>query len=213
MRFDLLVAPDLENSLNQARRVGLGSGRTVAAYLKYAASQGILNKQASYIPSSSQIASVAYELGLTLGSDHRVEAVNLTIDGADQVLPGNIFIKGGGGALLKEKILWSISEVVYVLVTKEKVSEKLTVAVPLEVHPMAANSVIEKIKRLNGEGRLRLLERGYAYTTENGNLIVDVIFRKKRNIARLERELKLIPGVLEVGIFVDERAKLYVIPD
>ncbi|MEM0117587.1 MAG: ribose 5-phosphate isomerase A [Conexivisphaerales archaeon] len=212
MRFDLLDLGDLRESLLTSKRIGLGSGRTVAAFLRYAASAGILNREASYIPSSSQIASVAYELGLALGSDQRVEDVQVTVDGADQVLPSNVFIKGGGGALLKEKILWSVSNLVYVMVTREKLSQKLTVPIPLEVHPMAINAVISRVSDLGGKGVLRVLERGYIYTTENGNVIVDVTIRRK-NVSRLERELKTIPGVLEVGIFTDGRAKLCVVPD
>lgn len=212
MRFDLLDVPDLKEALRSSRKIGLGSGRTVAAFLRYAESAGILNREASYIPSSSQIASVAYELGLTLGSDQRVEDVQITLDGADQVLPSNVFIKGGGGALLREKILWSVSKQIYVMVTKEKISERLTVPIPLEVHPMAINFVVAKVAELGGNGILRVLERGYTYTTENGNVIVDVLI-KRRNIARLGMRLKLIPGVLEVGIFSNDKAKLCVVPD
>jgi len=212
LRFDLLDVPDLKEALRSSRKIGLGSGRTVAAFLRYAESAGILNREASYIPSSSQIASVAYELGLTLGSDQRVEDVQITLDGADQVLPSNVFIKGGGGALLREKILWSVSKQIYVMVTKEKISERLTVPIPLEVHPMAINFVVAKVAELGGNGILRVLERGYTYTTENGNVIVDVLI-KRRNIARLGMRLKLIPGVLEVGIFSNDKAKLCVVPD
>lgn len=212
MRFDLLNFPELFNSLRASRRIGLGSGRTVAAFLRYAASMGILNQAASYVPSSSQIASVAYELHLNLASDQRVEDVQVTIDGADQVLPDNIFIKGGGGALLKEKILWSVSSQIYVLVTREKLSNELTVSIPLEVHPMAVNAVLRKISDYGGKGSLRVLDRGYIYTTENGNMIIDATFSSKE-IADLEKELKAVPGVLEVGIFKDPRAKLCVVPD
>jgi ribose 5-phosphate isomerase A len=210
LRFDLLPISELKNSFSEAPSIGLGSGRTVAEFLRYAESAKLLNHEAVYIPSSSQIAAVADELGLTLGSDQQVGRLKLTVDGADQSLPNGIYIKGGGGALLREKILWSLSESVCVLVTPSKVSQELSVPIPLEVHPMAVNWVLESVRRMGGKGKLRLLEKGYHYTTENGNVIVDASFTGKE-LSLLERELKTLPGVLEVGIFNSPSAKLYVV--
>jgi ribose 5-phosphate isomerase A len=132
-------------------------------------------------------------------------ALDLTIDGADEIDPARALIKGGGGALLLEKIIAYASKEFAVVATDNKLVKHLgeTFAVPVEVIPEALSLVKEKLSRL-GAGTIVLRTppnfAGPVYT-DHGNLILDARFPRIDDPAALERELKAVPGVVESGIF------------
>jgi ribose 5-phosphate isomerase A len=139
--------------------------------------------------------------------------VDVTVDGADQVSPTTrSMIKGGGGALLREKIILSASTETYILVDSSKIVRKLDRSIPVEVIQFAANSTQEKIRReLSAKPRLRKLDKGYPYFTESGNIILDCDFPEPiEDPIRIEQSLKNIPGVVEAGVFTCKVDKFYV---
>jgi ribose 5-phosphate isomerase A len=110
-------------------------------------------------------------------------------------------IKGGGGALLREKILISIAKKVIIIADESKFVKRLNRSVPIEVHPFARNIVDIQIRKYGGKPLIRLLERGYPFVSENGNIILDCDFGEISNPRELETKIIGIPGVIEVGIF------------
>jgi ribose 5-phosphate isomerase A len=183
--------------------LGLGSGSTVAAVLEEL-SPLVLSSHNSLkgVATSTQIEAVAVRSGITLvpfgGS------VDLDIDGADQIDERSNLIKGGGGALLKEKVIMSSAKKVAVVAAEAKFSERLCengVKVPVEVVPMARPSVKLALSRLGGLPEERLMPKGYSLFTENGNIILDTAFEPLDEPGELERSVRSIPGVAEVGIF------------
>jgi ribose 5-phosphate isomerase A len=111
-------------------------------------------------------------------------------------------IKGGGGALLREKILHSTAKTIVITAESFKYLKTFDRTVPIEIHPFAL-SIVKKRLESNFEGKpqLRMLDEGYPYVTENGNFILDTFFSSFENIKEKEKELKNIAGVLEVGLF------------
>jgi len=186
--------------------VGLGSGSTVALAVKELVKRiREKNMVITVIPTSYQSELLAIEQGLCLAELNRHAKVDVAIDGADQVQIRTMnMIKGGGGALTREKIVDSAAEKLVIVVDERKLTDKLgrNQPVPLEILPFWFNATMEKIRKLGGkpafrEGRGKL----GPVVSDNGNFIVDVDFGEIQNPELLNRELKLIPGVVETGLF------------
>ena len=122
-------------------------------------------------------------------------------DGADQIDKNKFLIKGGGGALLKENILISAAKKVVIMADKSKFVKNLNRTVPVEIHPSSRKIITDSIVKIGGKFTLRLLDRGYPFITENGNLILDCDFGIIKNPKSLQQKISNMPGVLEVGIF------------
>jgi ribose 5-phosphate isomerase A len=125
------------------------------------------------------------------------------LDGADQIDSDYNMIKGGGGALLREKILISSSQKFVIVAQANKFVDKFTIAVPVEVTPYGRNLVMKELKQIGGLPKMRMLDKGYPFITENGNIIYDTLLPKYDNLKETERDIKNIPGVIEVGLFTD----------
>ncbi|TLX87908.1 MAG: ribose 5-phosphate isomerase A, partial [Thaumarchaeota archaeon] len=122
---------------------------------------------------------------------------------ADQIDSDYNMIKGGGGALLREKILISSSQKFVIVAQANKFVDKFTIAVPVEVIPFGRNFVMKELKQIGGLPKMRMLDKGYPFITENGNIIYDTLLPKYDNLKETERDIKNIPGVIEVGLFTD----------
>ncbi len=118
-------------------------------------------------------------------------------------------IKGGGGALLREKILFYSSKKTIIVGDSSKFVTSFTRSLPIEILPFGRTAVIPFVAKLHGEPVLRTLEKGYPYLTENGNLIFDVMFYDYSDVLNLEKKLKEIPGILETGLFVKPATVYY----
>jgi ribose 5-phosphate isomerase A len=117
-------------------------------------------------------------------------------------------IKGGGGALLREKIVHSAANQIVIAAESSKFVQTFTWPVPIEVHPFAIHFARKKLEDMGSRPKMRMLKESYPYVTENGNFILDTIFDFSSDIRRQEVELKNIAGVVEVGIFT-EHAEVY----
>ena len=205
------VAERVASSINNGTLLGLGSGSTVAGLLEEL-SPILVVKGVTLIgvPTSTQIETVATENGISIVPFPGT--VDLVIDGADQVDRRLNLIKGGGGALMREKVLMSSAKKVAVVAGEEKFAPKLCtggVKVPVEVAPFARKSVKVKLSQLGGVAEERLLPKGYPYFTENGNVILDTSFAPIDEPAVLEGRAKNLPGVVEVGIFTIKPITVY----
>jgi ribose 5-phosphate isomerase A len=117
-------------------------------------------------------------------------------------------IKGGGGALSKEKILIYAAKKVIIIADSSKFVDAFNRTIPIEVHQFARSFVGRKLYEIGTAPTLRTLEKGYPYITESGNIIFDTQFGSFKDPQRREIEVKSIPGVLEVGLFT-RRADVY----
>jgi len=183
--------------------IGLGSGRAATTLVK---SLALLIKEKKFnitgVPTSLQIKLIAEKAGILVVESDQVDHIDVVFDGADQINSQKFVIKGGGGALLRENILFSLAKKIVVMADKTKFVKNFTRAVPVEIHPLARNSVANSIQKLGGKATLRSLDRGYPFITENGNIILDCDFGTIKNPKALSQKIKQIPGVMESGIFL-----------
>jgi ribose 5-phosphate isomerase A len=164
------------------------------------------------VPTSHETAALARQSGITLIDSDNRWVIDVAIDGADQVDPGFNLIKGGGGALLKEKIVAASAKQFIVLVDYTKQVPVLggSFPLPIEIIPFGWGSTAREIETLTNS-RVALRERnGIPFTTEAGNLIVDVYLARIDRPQDLEIALNQIPGVVETGLFVNRTNLLIV---
>lgn len=190
--------------------IGLGSGRAATAFVK---SLAVLLREKNIkvrgVPTSLQIKIIAEEGGIHLIEADQVDKIDVVFDGADQIDHQKNLIKGGGGALLRENILINAAKKVIIMADQSKFVKNFNRKVPVEVHPLARNIVLKSIQKLGGRPEIRTIERGYPFITENGNVIFDCNFGVIKNPKTLAQKIKLIPGVMEVGIFTRKPDIIY----
>jgi ribose 5-phosphate isomerase A len=186
--------------------VGLGTGSTVHfALLRLAERVKVERLALRCVPTSLDTERKARVLGLPLVALGDVDSIDLTIDGADEIDARFDMIKGGGGALLREKVVASLSEREVIVADRSKLVERLGVrfALPVEVVPFARAAVARRIAALGAAWTLRMRDAREALITDNGNEILDCRFDGGiADAAALERALDEIPGVVESGLFV-----------
>lgn len=190
--------------------IGLGSGRAATTLVK---SLGSLIKEKKInivgIPTSLQIKLIAQKNKIPIVEVDQVNHIDVVFDGADQIDSQKFVIKGGGGALLRENILFNLAKKIIVIADKTKFVKNFVRSVPVEVHPLARNLASNEIQKLGGKTMLRSLERGYPFFTENGNIILDCDFGIIKNPKSLTQKIKQIPGVMESGIFLRRPDVIY----
>ncbi|AHF15742.1 ribose-5-phosphate isomerase RpiA [Niabella soli] len=183
--------------------VGLGTGSTAYFAIQRVGElikEGLTIKA---IPTSEETKRLAMELSIPLIDINEVTTIDITIDGADEFTAGLQLIKGGGGALLREKIVASITKQQIIIADSSKKVEKLgAFKVPVEVIPFAATAVAHKLKSLNGAAILRT-KNNTVYLTDQQNYILDVDFGLIDEPAALAKALDHITGVVEHGLFID----------
>ena len=156
-----------------------------------------------------QIKLIAEKGGLALIDADQIDKIDVVFDGADQIDKNKFLIKGGGGALLKENILISAAKKVIIMADKSKFVTNFNRTVPIEVHPSARKIITKNILKIDGVSTLRVLERGYPFVTENGNVILDCNFGIIKNPKSLQQKILNMSGVLEVGIFTRKPDIIY----
>jgi ribose 5-phosphate isomerase A len=189
-------------------RIGLGSGRTAEAFLEVLAERIRAGLRVLGVPTSEGTARLATGLGIPLDTLDNHEPLEATIDGADEVERGTLnLIKGWGGALVRERIVAAAARRQVILVTQEKLVERLGSRgkLPVEVIPFAAAFCQRRIEQLAVPGGLRPVVRsegGRPFVTDNGNWILDCQLQAQADPAALERALRAIPGVVDTGLFL-----------
>jgi ribose 5-phosphate isomerase A len=184
--------------------VGLGTGSTAKHLLVALGEQVRAGMKLRGVPTSQETAALAKQAGIPLIDAENRWEIDVAIDGADQVDPHFNLIKGGGGALLKEKIVAASAKQFIVMVDHTKQVPVLggSFPLPIEVIPFGWGSTAREIEALT-KSRVVLRERhGAPFKTEAGNLIVDVHIDRISQPGELETALNLIPGVVETGLFV-----------
>jgi len=192
--------------------VGLGTGSTTAFAIRLLAEEVKAGLKITGVPTSVVIEKLARRLKIPLVDDlGTFKKIDLTIDGADEVDSQLNLIKGGGGALTREKIVASRSERVVIVVDEKKLVKQLgKFPLPVEVLPFGWRSTLEILRDLGARVKLRQKDAKTPYRTDNGNYIVDCAFGKIANPPNLASQIKNIAGVVEVGLFIS-RADLVLI--
>ena len=187
--------------------VGLGTGSTAAWFVKALAARKLSGLRC--VPTSERTADLARELGLTLSTLEDTPRIDLTVDGADEIGPGLALIKGGGAALLREKLVWEASDRCICIADAAKVVPVLgAFPLPIEVvafgHKTTGNRIADVLidHDIQMAARLRQADRGVV-RTDGGNVIYDAKCVAIHDPARLADDLKLITGVVEHGLFLD----------
>jgi ribose 5-phosphate isomerase A len=189
-------------------RLGLGTGSTIAAFLPLLAERVRGGLEIQAVPTSNATQRLATSLGLRLTSLDEVAALDLAIDGADEIDPNLDLIKGGGGALVREKIVAASSRRLVIVADRSKQVATLG-AFPLavEIVPFGAGATLRKLAKLvsqmGRDGRVTLRRRdGEAVVSDNGNLLADCSFGTIRDPLAVARALADLPGVIDHGLFL-----------
>jgi len=187
--------------------LGLGTGSTANFAIREISrliNDGSL-KNIAGIPSSKQTAELAKELNIKLLTFSEINEIDLNIDGADEADSQLNLIKGGGGALLREKIVAQASKRNVIVVDEGKMSESLGSkwAVPLEIIEFAYEPVKSYAESLGAVVALRKNQNGDYFRSEEGNLIIDCNFGQIKNIYQLNENLNNKAGIVEHGLFID----------
>lgn len=182
--------------------VGLGTGSTVYYTLRSLGRRVRSGLRIRGIPTSRRTAKIAAEEGIPLLSFADVAELDLAIDGADEINPALDLTKGGGGSLVREKLVAAASRRLIIVADGSKLVQALgALPLPVEVVPFAWEAAARRIAGLGCKPGLRTGANG-AFVSDNGNYILDCAFGRIADPAALHRELKLLPGVVETGLFV-----------
>lgn len=205
------IAEDIyEKFISKSKVIGLGSGLTVSSILKHMKRLGE-NRDIKFVTTSLQIKNSAQALGLNMIDESYIPDIDFVLDGADQIDSHFNMIKGGGGALLREKIVISAAKSFAIVGHSNKYVDRFNIPIPVEVHPFARSFVLNELLRISAIPKLRMLDKGYPFVTENGNIIYDTSFTPFQEMHEMEVKIKTIPGVMEVGIFTKCANAYYVI--
>lgn len=192
--------------------LGLGTGSTATFAVEALGRRVRDGLKVVGVPTSERTAALARERGIALSDLERHDLLDLTIDGADEVLPGSLaLIKGLGGALLREKIVACASRRMTVIVDEAKLVERLgtRAPVPVEIVPFGAAVTLRRLAETGCTPTLRQAD-GQPYRTDGGGLIADCAYGRIDDPAALERRLAGIVGVIETGLFIDIATRVVV---
>ncbi|TCW62132.1 ribose-5-phosphate isomerase RpiA [Treponema sp. J25] len=215
---ELVGQTAVDQLVRSGMKVGLGTGSTAMPAVRRIGEllqKGVL-KDIKAVSTSFQTTVACEELGIplyTLNSREIGGELDLTIDGADEVDPDNNLIKGGGGALLLEKIVAYASKNYAIVVDESKLVEHLGLAfpVPVEVIPEARETVRRALEKLGARVTLRqAVRKAGPVVTDKGNLLLDILFSQPVDARLLEAEINQIPGVVENGFFTRKRPQVFI---
>ena len=209
------AAREAAKHVEDGQAIGLGSGSTAAYAIEQIGHR--IKREGLHIvavPTSYQAFSLAVKHRIPVTTFEEHPTLDLTIDGADQIDRNLNLIKGMGGALAREKIVASASKQLIIIADQTKKVEVLgenNHPVPVEVLPFAAPLTASKIKQIGGKALVREGKGKVGpVITDNGNIIIDAYFGAIRKPDELETKMKIIPGIVETGLFVEMASIVYV---
>jgi ribose 5-phosphate isomerase A len=183
--------------------VGMGTGHEAASFIRVLGERVKNGLRIQGVPTSGATAELASALGIPLATLSEVEAIDVTIDGADEVDPKLNLIKGRGGALTREKIVAAASRRLVILVGREKLVSVLGLRgfLPVEVVPFGLPFCTRQLRSLGLEPEPRQAD-GRLFVTDNGNHLIDCKVSEIARPEELHSNIDAIPGVVETGLFL-----------
>jgi ribose 5-phosphate isomerase A len=184
--------------------VGLGTGSTAYWFIDSLITQCKKGLKIQAVATSSSSLEQARQGGIPLIDINTLTSIDITVDGADEIDPQRQMIKGGGGALLREKIIASMSEEMVVVIDETKLVPKLgRCNLPVEIASFGFQSTIHKLKKLGFKGALRT-HKNAPYLTDNGNYIYDIhLTPEKTHPAEDHQIIIQVAGVVDTGFFLN----------
>ena len=184
--------------------LGLGTGRAAEAFIHALGARARAGLRVRVVVTSTRSDALARRMNLDVASLEDVDRLDLAFDGADEVTPALALTKGLGGALLRERVVASEASRFVVLVTPEKLVDRLgtRVPVPVEVVPFASPSALRRLGAIGATPTLRRQGSGAPFVTDNQHWIIDAAFAPIDDPAALEASIRSIPGVVDTGLFL-----------
>jgi ribose 5-phosphate isomerase A len=190
-------------------RLGLGTGSTAQAFVELLAQRVKAGLDVVAVPTSEATRALAAKLGIALTTLDETPELDLTIDGADEIGPDLALIKGGGGALLREKIVASASATMVVIADASKLVAALgRFPLPVEIAPFGATATRRAVEAAAaaagcpGPAKLRLAQNGHAFVTDGGHWLLDAQLQRIADPQALAARFAAVPGVMEHGLFI-----------
>lgn len=189
-------------------RLGIGTGSTAEEFVRLLAEKVATGLSVIGVPTSERTAALCAELGVPLTTLEETPELDLTIDGADEIDPELTLVKGGGGALLREKIVAAASQRMIVIADRSKLVDMLgRFPLPIEVNRFGLRAteiaVASAARELGLSGPITLrMTAGQPFVTDGGHFILDASFGRIPNTRALSNALHAIPGVVEHGLFI-----------
>jgi ribose 5-phosphate isomerase A len=190
-------------------RLGLGTGSTAKHFVELLGERVQAGLDIVGVPTSEATGALAQKLGIRLTTLDETPELDLTVDGADEIAPDLTLIKGGGGALLREKIVASASAKMVVIADKSKcVSELGRFPLPVEIVPFGARTTQLAVEAAAsdagcpGPATIRKAPNGHAFVTDGGHWVLDAQLQRIPDPQALAARLAVIPGVMEHGLFI-----------
>lgn len=196
-----LAAEKAVELIRDGMTVGLGSGSTASYAIRKIGELVRHGLKIRAVASSYKTEKLAREMSIPVYDPADVEMIDIAFDGADKVDTKANLIKGGGGSLLREKIIAFASKRFHVIIDQSKLVEHLgNVSLPVEIVPFGTRITIEHLRAIGSDPVIRQSE-GKNFVTDNGNFIADCWFQRIDEPAWLDVKVKMIPGVIETGLF------------
>ena len=204
-----LAAARAVEQVRDGMKLGLGTGSTAKHFVELLGERVQAGLKVIGVPTSEATRAAAERCGVPLTTLEEVNRLDLTVDGADEIDPNLELIKGGGGALLREKIVAAASDRMIVIADESKWVQTLgRFPLPIEVVPFglgATRRAIEAVfaeNGVSGQMDIRKAKDGHAFVTDGGHWIVDARLGQIPDPPKLAESLNLIPGVVEHGLFI-----------
>ena len=195
--------------VHSGMRLGLGTGSTAQAFIELLAERVRAGLDVVAVPTSEATRAQATRLGIALTTLDDAPKLDLTVDGADEIAPDLTLIKGGGGALLREKIVASASAKMIVIADESKWVPVLgRFPLPIEIVPFGAAATRRAVEAATaaagcpGPASLRLAQNGHAFVTDGGHWLLDAQLQRIADPRDLANRLAAVPGVVEHGLFI-----------
>ena len=185
--------------------LGLGTGRAAEAFIRRLGERTRRGLQIQGVPTSKRSEELARRENIRIVTLEEIDRIDIAFDGADEVTPDLQLTKGLGGALLRERVVAHEAEVFVVLVTPEKLVDRLSTRcpIPVEIVPFAAPTIKKHLTSLGGEVTLRNKAGGEGpFMTDNQNWIFDVKFEPIDDPGAVGSRVRAIPGVVDTGLFL-----------
>ncbi len=200
------VAAHAVEMVHDGMVIGLGTGRAAAAFVRALGARVRRGLSVRAVATSERSEALARSVGVELASLDEVDRpLDLAFDGADEVAADLALTKGRGGALLRERVVAYEAARFVVLVTPEKLVERLgsRAPIPVEVVPFASAWALRHLQELGARPVIRARDDGAPFETEGRHWIADACFDPIDEPARLDAELRAIPGVVDTGLFLE----------